>query len=406
MPNDRREGDDTAMRLGIYVDDVYRVVARPDGGEVSVDRAFLLFACEIGRRFERLVLFGRTMRTSVPADYVLPREVELAALPHYSNLRRLSEVGRSLGGTVAGMWHGLSRVDCVWIFGPHPFALVLAALAAVRRKRVVLGVRMDSVRYYGARLRSRRWLPALIPIVAIDAAYRLLARRLPTTVVGADLARRYGHGRPRVLTMIVSLVPAGDVLDEPPTRDWSHTIELVTVGRIEPEKNPRLLLEALHRLDAEQPGRFRLTWAGRGDLEEEVRATASELGLDERLELAGYVPFGPRLLELYRSAHVFVHVSVTEGVPQVLVEALASGTVVVATEVGGVADLLDGGRAGLVVAPGDVDALVTAIRRASDDERLRASLVERGLAVARTLTLEEQAARVARFLAAPDDAVA
>lgn len=394
------------MRLGIYVDDVYRVVARPDGGEVSVDRAFLLFACEIGRRFERLVLFGRTMRTSVPADYVLPREVELAALPHYSNLRRLSEVGRSLGGTVAGMWHGLSRVDCVWIFGPHPFALVLAALAAVRRKRVVLGVRMDSVRYYGARLRSRRWLPALIPIVAIDAAYRLLARRLPTTVVGADLARRYGHGRPRVLTMIVSLVPAGDVLDEPPTRDWSHTIELVTVGRIEPEKNPRLLLEALHRLDAEQPGRFRLTWAGRGDLEEEVRATASELGLDERLELAGYVPFGPRLLELYRSAHVFVHVSVTEGVPQVLVEALASGTVVVATEVGGVADLLDGGRAGLVVAPGDVDALVTAIRRASDDERLRASLVERGLAVARTLTLEEQAARVARFLAAPDDAVA
>jgi glycosyltransferase involved in cell wall biosynthesis len=283
---------------------------------------------------------------------------------------------------------------------------VLAALAAVRRKRVVLGVRMDSVRYYGARLRSRRWLPALIPIVAIDAAYRLLARRLPTTVVGADLARRYGHGRPRVLTMIVSLVPAGDVLDEPPTRDWSHTIELVTVGRIEPEKNPRLLLEALHRLDAEQPGRFRLTWAGRGDLEEEVRATASELGLDERLELAGYVPFGPRLLELYRSAHVFVHVSVTEGVPQVLVEALASGTVVVATEVGGVADLLDGGRAGLVVAPGDVDALVTAIRRASDDERLRASLVERGLAVARTLTLEEQAARVARFLAAPDDAVA
>ncbi|HYX88988.1 MAG TPA: glycosyltransferase [Gaiellaceae bacterium] len=394
------------MRLGIYVDDVYRVVARPDGAEVSVDRAFLLFACEIGRRFERLVLFGRTMRTSVPADYVLPREVELAALPHYSNLRRLSEVGRSLGGTVAGMWHGLSRVDCVWIFGPHPFALVLAALAAVRRKRVVLGVRMDSVRYYGARLRSRRWLPALIPIVAIDAAYRLLARRLPTTVVGADLARRYGHGRPRVLTMIVSLVPAGDVLDEPPTRDWSHTIELVTVGRIEPEKNPRLLLEALHRLDAEQPGRFRLTWAGRGDLEEEVRATASELGLDERLELAGYVPFGPRLLELYRSAHVFVHVSVTEGVPQVLVEALASGTVVVATEVGGVADLLDGGRAGLVVAPGDVDALVTAIRRASDDERLRASLVERGLAVARTLTLEEQAARVARFLAAPDDAVA
>lgn len=387
------------MRLGIYVDDVYRVAQRPGGARLSVDRAFLLFASEVGSRFDGLVLFGRAIESPTSADYVLPEDVELAPLPHYSNLRRLDEVARSLAGTVRGMWRGLGRIDCIWIFGPHPFALLLTALAAMRRKRIVLGVRMDSVRYYRARFPSRRWLPALIPIVTIDAAFRGLARLVPTTVVGSDLAHRYGGNGRRVMTMIVSLVPAATVAARAPRRDWGGTIELLTVGRIDPEKNPQLIVEVLRRLEHDEPGRFRLTWAGRGDLEEDVRAMAAALGVERQLRLAGYVQFGPQLLDLYRSCHGFVHVSVTEGVPQVLIEALAAGTPVIATDVGGVASLLEGGSAGRIVPPNDAAALAAAIHALVQDAEARESMVARGLELARTLSLEEQAARVARFLA-------
>jgi glycosyltransferase involved in cell wall biosynthesis len=173
---------------------------------------------------------------------------------------------------------------------------------------------------------------------------------------------------------------------------------LLTIGRIDVEKNPLLVVDVLAELERRQPDRFSLTWIGRGPLEDEVRARAKSLGVDDRLTLRGYVPFGPELLNLYRDADLFLHVSWTEGVPQVLVEALACGTPIVATAVGGVASALDGGKAGLLVPPGDAIALADAIESLIDDPRLRSQLVAYGRDLVHDLTLEAEGARVAMFL--------
>ena len=130
---------------------------------------------------------------------------------------------------------------------------------------------------------------------------------------------------------------------------------------------------------------------------EDVRRRARELGVDDRLELLGYLPF-PELLPLYREVHAFVHVSFTEGVPQVLTEALASGAPIVATDVGGVRAGVADGRAALLVPPADLEAFVTAVLRLADEPDLRAELVTHGLDLARTRTLDVQAERVARFI--------
>jgi glycosyltransferase involved in cell wall biosynthesis len=218
---------------------------------------------------------------------------------------------------------------------------------------------------------------------------------LHTTVVGTEIAASYGAQRPTVHAMTVSLIRAADLASGPAVRDWSGPVELLTVGRIEPEKNPLLLVDALAQLD---PQRYRLTWIGRGRLEEAVCRRALHAGVSDRLALHGFVAFGPELLALYRRAHAFVHVSLTEGVPQVLIEAMACGTPVVATDVGGVAAALDSGRAGLLVPPDDLEALVRAIIRIGDDEDLRRRLVAHGLELARERTLEVEAARVAAVL--------
>jgi glycosyltransferase involved in cell wall biosynthesis len=385
-------------RLGIYVDAVYRPVETTDRRRVTTDRAFLLFACEVGSRFDRLLLFGRALEGSNPADYELPVGVELVELPHYTNLLRLGQVARALPGTLRAMWRGLARVDLIWVIGPNPFDVVLIALALLRRKRIALGVRQDTVAYYRSRVPSRLWAPAVAAMWGVDLVYRLLARRARTTVVGAEIARRYGGG-PTVLPMTVTLMRASAVATQAPEKDWSGPIELLTVGRLEPEKNPLLLVEALAELDRHEPGRYRLTWIGRGPLEDDVRRRARELRVTELIDLRGYVPFGPELFARYRAAHVFVHVSLTEGVPQVIVEALACGTLVVATGVGGVPAAFGDPQAALLVPPRDVGALTAAIRRLVSDGELRDGYARRGLELARHLTLEAEAGRVARFLA-------
>ena len=102
------------------------------------------------------------------------------------------------------------------------------------------------------------------------------------------------------------------------------------------------------------------------------------------------------MLELYRSSHLLLHCSWTEGVPQVLYEAFAQRLPIVATDVGGVRDAADG--AALLVAAGDAEASARALETLAADPRLRDRLVEAGVARAREQSLEAGTERVARFL--------
>jgi glycosyltransferase involved in cell wall biosynthesis len=390
-------------RLGVYQDGPFSVVDGADGLRLSPDPAdapFLTFVCGVAEAFDSLELFARVEATAPPGSRaLLPEGVGLVRLPAYGTLLNAAAVARATFGTARAFWRGLDRVDVVWAFGPHPFELVLVLLAVVRRKRVVLGVRQDTPAYFRARVPSRRWRPVLAFIDGLDALNRLVARRIPATVVGEENAGRYAAGGADVAVIAPSLVRAENVVAEPAARDWDGAITLLTVGRVDREKNPLLLVECMAALEQDQPGRYDLKWVGEGPLLDDVQEHAAKLGVRDRIEFLGYVPFGPGLLELYRGAHAFVHVSLTEGTPQVLVEALASGTPVVATAVGGVRRALDAGRAGVLIPPNDRDALIGALDGLSADPALRERLVAAGLELARGRTLEAESARVAAFLA-------
>jgi glycosyltransferase involved in cell wall biosynthesis len=389
-------------RLAVYAENVYREVETPAGPRVAClaeAYGFALFVCEVGGRFERLVLLGRSASDAPGADHVLPAGVELAALPYYSSLRDLGLLARALPATVRALWRSLADVDVVWVFGPHPVASLFVVLALLRRRRVVLGVRKDALHYFRSRLPSRGWAPALAGVWVLDTFYRLVSRRLPTTVVGTEIARRYGGPRRGVHPMTVTLMRSADLADAPVDATWPGPVELLTVGRIEPEKNPLLLVDALAELERERPGRYRLTWIGSGPMLHRAKSRAEANGVAAAIDFRGFVPFGAELLAAYRAADAFVHVSLTEGVPAALVEAISSGLPVLATDVGGVSTLLEGGRGGLLVPPADLGALVAAVRRLDDDQALRERLARDALTIGRRLTIEAEADRVAAFLA-------
>ena len=196
-----------------------------------------------------------------------------------------------------------------------------------------------------------------------------------------------------------SLVSRKDLvsLDEALARDMDGpSLRLLTVSRLDPEKNPLLLLDIVAGLRRVDP-RWRLTIAGDGPLRERMSQRIAELGLQDAVTLAGEVTNGPDLWALYRSSHVFVHVSFTEGLPQVLFEAQAAGLPVVATAVGGVPDAVSDGRTGLLVEPGDAPAAVAAVGRIVGDHALRERLVRDALEEVSEQTMEAQLDRLAAF---------
>jgi glycosyltransferase involved in cell wall biosynthesis len=383
------------MRLGVYADLVYR----RDGDAVYTDRAFILFVAGLAERLDEVVLFGRLAPEPGRGPYALPRErLRLAPLPYYPRVSNLVGVLRSLAGARRTFLRELEDLDAVWIFGPYPVSLVFAALALRRRKRVFLGIRQDFPAYIANRLPGRRWAWAVGVAWAFEQAWRRLSRRAPAVVVGEALGDAYRRAGGTVLSTGFSLIRAADLapVEEAVARPWAGRI--VTVGRIDREKNPLLLADVLERLRADDD-RWTLTVVGTGPLEAALRERLRERGLDDAVELAGYVPAGAELWRLYRGANAFLHVSLTEGLPQVVFEAFAAGTPVVGTDVGGVGAALGDGAAGLLVPPEDAAAAARALERLRDDEQLRAELVREGLRRAEADTMDAALDRIAAFFA-------
>ena len=378
------------LRLAVYSDHAYQ---RTEQGLYS-DRALVLFLDGIAACVERLLLVGQLKTELAGAHYRVPDRIEFVGLPSYPSLVHPFAATVAMLRSLGRFWRVLGEVDAVWLLGPHPLCLAFAALAGIRRKRVALGVRQDFPVYARSRYPGRR----LVHLAAdlLEGSFRLLSRRCPTVAVGRRVASNYRRARD-LLEISVSLVRDAQIADpaEAAQRPWSDDPTVLSVSRLETEKNPLLLADVLDRLDS---GRlWRMVVCGEGPLEPELRERLRVLGLEERSELRGYLPIDGGLMELYRSSDAFLHVSWTEGMPQVLLEAFAAGVPVVATSVGGVPDAV--GDAALLVPPGDPDAAARALERLAEDPELRAKLIGRGVERVRGRTLEAESRRVAAFLA-------
>jgi colanic acid/amylovoran biosynthesis glycosyltransferase len=149
-------------------------------------------------------------------------------------------------------------------------------------------------------------------------------------------------------------------------------IAILCVGRLVPLKGQLLLIEAVAELIADGHD-LRVELVGDGPMRSQLERAAKELGIERCVELTGALAH-PEVLERVRRADVFCLPSFAEGVPVVLMEAMALGVPVLTTRVMGIPELVEDGISGLVVAPGSRDELVAGLRRLIDDGPMREAL--------------------------------
>jgi glycosyltransferase involved in cell wall biosynthesis len=205
---------------------------------------------------------------------------------------------------------------------------------------------------------------AVSPEIAADLRRFGIPRDKVTVIrLGFDLERLAGGARQALRTELG--VPA----DAPVAG---------IVGRLAPIKNHRLFLEACRLLHERLPA-ARFLVVGDGELAPELHAEAERLGLGGAILFTGWRHDLP---DVYAALDVAVCCSINEGVPVALIEAGAAGRPVVATNVGGVSDLVADGVNGLLVPGGDAGALAGAIETLLTDRELAERMGQAGARIA------------------------
>jgi glycosyltransferase involved in cell wall biosynthesis len=166
------------------------------------------------------------------------------------------------------------------------------------------------------------------------------------------------------------------------------------IGGLRVMKGHDVAVQALERL-VRRGSAVRMVFVGRGGSEERIRSAVDELGLRERVRLAGYVQ-SPAAAMAALDVALYVPLE-SEGMSRVLFEYLAAGRALIAARTGVVPEVLHDGDDALLVPAGDADALAEAIARLTSDAPLRARL---GAAARAVFDAEYSGARVAERLEA------
>ncbi len=269
------------------------------------------------------------------------------------------------------------RPDIIHAHWPFPHAYIALGAAKLFRIPLVLN-------FHGAELlliRKKKWVKPLLKF-AIGQAQAVFANSSFTA------------GKIKAIRNVdVEWSPYGTTLDERrETRDERegsglapHPVngkfKVLFVGRHIERKGICYLIEAAKYLSADK---FEIRIVGEGDLTEELKAQAAQLEGDKN---AASIVFtgklvAPELAREYREANVFVlpaivdHKGDTEGLGVVLIEAMELGLPIIASNVGGIPDVVVNNESGILVPEKDPVALADAIKRIESDPQYTASLLE------------------------------
>jgi colanic acid/amylovoran biosynthesis glycosyltransferase len=179
-------------------------------------------------------------------------------------------------------------------------------------------------------------------------------------------------------------IPLDEIEFRPRTWPTDGRWQLLQAGRLIEKKGCVTSLKAFAHFVRRYPN-ARFTIAGEGPLLSELQSLAQELGLTSQVTFAGFLSQA-ELREQFQRAHLFLHPSETgrdgnqEGVPNAMLEAMASGLPVFATHHGGIPEAIESDVSGVLVAERDADSLGRELLRAAEDPARLSAIAERGAA--------------------------
>lgn len=270
-------------------------------------------------------------------------------------------------GVLSFLWRKLPEYDLLHFNFPNPIGELAYRFSHARR-----GIRAAAVCFYHndvvSAKRFHRLYNRFIAAKHLGYVDRILVSN-QSILESSPVLRTY-RSKVQVVPFGIDLGHySAHSMSRSQTKEDNRGLNILFVGRLGRYKGLDILLHAMKSA----PGH--LTIVGQGPLESQIGHLCSELGLENKVDLLGYVP-DDQLLGIYADADVLVLPSTDRGEAfgYVLLEAMAMNTALISTELGtGTSWVNQHGSTGFVIPPSDVDALVAAIRRLDEDGPLLAA---------------------------------
>ena len=373
-----------------------------DGAIWEAEGSFARYVDSIAPYFDRVILSVPVFDTPPAAGSRLrASNVTLAPLPYFPGPRQFYPKVLSIRPLLK-KW--VEQCDVIHLRVPSPAAIFAFRIAEAQRKPIFLLVVGD----YEALLPhlGYRGLKKFLfaRYVAFEEwALRYMTKRALTFANGAALRAKHATDGVRVHETKTTTLSLADLATRTNTCD-GRRIRLLCVSRIDPRKGLRSLPSVISSLVASgHDVSLDIVGPTIGLIGESERDAiideAKQCGVADRVFLRGPVALD-QLMPLYRDFDLFVlPTRPGEGIPRVLMEAMAAGLPIVTTDVSGIASLITDGDNGLLVPEGSTDGVADALRKLIDDPELRQRLIKNGYATARAHTLEQQADSLMQIVA-------
>jgi glycosyltransferase involved in cell wall biosynthesis len=373
-----------------------------DGSLWEAEGSFARYVDSLAPYFDEVVLAVPVFaRPQSAGSRVRAQNVRLAALPYFPGPRQFYPALRSIYPRLR-KW--VIECDVVHLRVPTPAGMFAFRLARRYRKPTFLLV-VGDYRALQPHL-PYRGLKHVLFSSYVNFEERALAhmtRRALTFVNGSALREKHEKNGANVYETRTTTIADEDIGSRLDTAQ-SPVVRLLTVSRIDPRKGLGVLPAALAAivasgvnatLDIVGP-----TIGQIGDEERDrIREDATRLGVGERVMLHGAVPLDA-LMTIYKSHDMFVlPTKPGEGIPRVLMEAMAGGLPVVTTNVAGIGGLIRHRQNGLLLDEASPESVAEAVRLLLYSPALRRQLIQQGYETARAHTLDRQAASMMQVVA-------
>lgn len=231
----------------------------------------------------------------------------------------------------------------------------------------------------------------------INKLLRLLGKKIYAQIikksykevyVSEDLARRYGDSHDKIIISNESRVSIKDLRNKDDLKFRKGKLKIIFLGRFSEEKGIFDLLEAFK--EASINNNMELNLVGSGYLEEEIIDYIKKNKLSKKIILHGYVSWGNNLFNILKKNHLLVLPSYSEGFPLVLIEAMANGIPVLASQIGGIPEIVIDNFNGRLFKAGDINQIKNCLLEIEQNESKRLIMAEEALKTAKLNTIEIQ----------------